>query len=266
MLHTADEVMPGGHAVISRDTPYFARLAAAARAAGITSIVSFGKHPEADVRMEQVALHAGCCCVTARIFGETVIYKLGIPGEHMAVNSLCVLAAAKLAGADLARAALALAVAAPAKGRGVQQKLSIAGGELLLIDESYNANPASVSAALALLGAAQPGWGGRRIAVLGDMLELGEQGPQLHAGLFEPMDAAKVDVLYAAGPLMANLWERVPSDRRGAYAATSEALRDAVLAGLKPGDVVMIKGSLGSRMGPLVEAIRAAHPPLSKES
>ena len=259
-------VVPGGHAVISRDTPYFARLAAAARAAGITSIVSFGKHPEADVRMEQVALHAGCCCVTARIFGETVIYKLGIPGEHMAVNSLCVLAAAKLAGADLARAALALAVAAPAKGRGVQQKLSIDGGELLLIDESYNANPASVSAALALLGAAQPGWGGRRIAVLGDMLELGEQGPQLHAGLFEPMDAAKVDVLYAAGPLMANLWERVPSDRRGAYAATSEALRDAVLAGLKPGDVVMIKGSLGSRMGPLVEAIRAAHPPLSKES
>ena len=259
-------VVPGGHAVISRDTPYFARLAAAARAAGITGIVSFGKHPEADVRMEQVALHAGCCCVTASIFGETVIYKLGIPGEHMAVNSLCVLAAAKLMGADLARAALALAVAAPAKGRGVQQRLRIDGGDLLLIDESYNANPASVSAALSLLGAAQPGWGGRRIAVLGDMLELGDQGPQLHAGLLEPMDAAKVDVLYAAGPLMANLWERVPSDRRGAYAATSEALRDALLAGLKPGDVVMIKGSLGSRMGPLVEAIRAAHPPLSKES
>jgi UDP-N-acetylmuramyl pentapeptide synthase len=80
------------------------------------------------------------------------------------------------------------------------------------------------------------------------------------------MDAAKVDVLYAAGPLMANLWERVPGDRRGAYAATSEALRDAVLAGLKPGDVVMVKGSLGSRMGPLVEAIRAAYPPLPKES
>ena len=259
-------VVQGGHAVISRDTPYFERLAAAAEACGITDVVSFGKHPESDVRMEQVALHADCCCVTASVFGETVIYKLGLPGEHMAVNSLCVLAAAKLMGADLARAALALAGAAPAKGRGVRERLRMEGGELMLIDESYNANPASVGAALALLGASQPGWRGRRIAVLGDMLELGTQGPQLHASLLEPMDAAKVDVLYAAGPLMANLWDRVPGERRGAYAATSEALRDALLAGLRPGDVVMIKGSLGSRMGPLVEAIRAAYPPLSKES
>ena len=216
--------------------------------------------------MDGVALHAECCCITASVFGENVIYKLGMPGEHMAVNSLCVLAAAKLSGADLARAALALASAQPAKGRGVRERLSMEGGELMLIDESYNANPASVGAALALLGASQPGWRGRRIAVLGDMLELGEKGPELHAGLIEPMDAAKVDVLYAAGPLMANLWERVPGGKRGAYAATSEALRDAVLAGLRPGDVVMIKGSLGSRMGPLVEAIRAAHPPLSKET
>ena len=259
-------LVPGGHAVISRDTPYFERLAAAAKAAGISHVASFGKHAEADVRMERVALHADCCCVTASIFGETVIYKLGMPGEHMAVNSLAVLAAAKLAGADLARAALALAAAEPAKGRGVREKLTVPGGEIMLIDESYNANPASVGAALALLGASKPGPRGRRIAVLGDMLELGEKGPELHAGLFDPMDAAKVDVLYAAGPLMANLWDRVPGDRRGAYAAASEGLRDAVLAGLRPGDVVMVKGSLGSRMGPLVEAIRAAYPPLPKES
>ena len=259
-------VVPGGHAVISRDTPYFERLAAAARAQGITSIVSFGKHAEADVRMERVALHADCCCITANVMGETIIYKLGLPGEHMAVNSLAVLAAAKLAGADLARAALALADARPAKGRGVRESRVLHGGELLLIDESYNANPASVGAALALLGASRPGKGGRRIAVLGDMLELGEQSPQLHAGLLEPMDAAKVDVLYAAGPLMANLWERVAPARRGAYAETSEGLRDVLLQGLRPGDVVMIKGSLGSRMGPLVEAIRAACPPSAKET
>jgi UDP-N-acetylmuramyl pentapeptide synthase len=195
-----------------------------------------------------------------------MIYKLGLPGEHMAVNSLAVLAAVKLAGADLARAAMALATAQPAKGRGVRESLGINGGELLLIDESYNANPASVGAALALLGASKPGKGGRRIAVLGDMLELGEQGPALHASLFEPMDAAKVDVLYAAGPLMANLWARVPAAKRGAHAATSYGIREALLSGLKPGDVVMIKGSLGSRMGPLVEAIRAAHPPLAKET
>jgi UDP-N-acetylmuramoyl-tripeptide--D-alanyl-D-alanine ligase len=259
-------LLPGGHAVISRDTPYFERLAAAAKAQGIGHVVSFGKHPDADVRMERVALHPECCCITANAFGETIIYKLGMPGEHMAVNSLAVLAAAKLAGADLARAALALAGAQPAKGRGVRERLSIHGGELMLVDESYNANPTSVRAALALLGQLQPGTRGRRIAVLGDMLELGDQGPSLHAGLLEPMDAAKVDVLYAAGPLMANLWDRVPGDRRGAYAPTSEALRDALLGGLRPGDVVMVKGSLGSRMGPLVEAIRAAHPPLSRES
>lgn len=259
-------VVPGGHAVISRDTPYFERLAAAARASGITSVVSFGKHAEADVRMERVALHAECCCITASVMGEMMIYKLGLPGEHMAVNSLAVLAAARLAGADLARASLALAEARPAKGRGVRESRLIHGGELLLIDESYNANPASVAAALGLLGASRPAKGGRRIAVLGDMLELGEQGPALHAGLLDPMDAAKVDVLYAAGPLMANLWERVDPERRGAYAETSEALREQLLKALRPGDVVMIKGSLGSRMGPLVEAIRAACPPSAKET
>ncbi len=259
-------IVPGGHAVICRDTPYFERLATAARVAGVANIVSFGKSPDADVRIERLALLADCCCVTADVMGESVMYKLGVPGEHMAVNSLAVLAAAKLAGADLARTALALATAQPAKGRGVRERLRIGGGELLLIDESYNANPASVRAALALLATAKPAKGGRRIAVLGDMLELGTQGPELHAGLFEPMDAAQVDVLYAAGPLMANLWARVPAQKRGDHAATSDGIRDAVLAGLRAGDVVMIKGSLGSRMGPLVEAIRAAYPPLVKES
>ena len=259
-------VVRGGQAVINRDTPYFDRLADAARAAGIGNIISFGKSPQADVRIARIALHPDCCCVTAEVMGETVIYKLGIPGEHMAVNSLAVLAAAKLMGADLARAALALAAAAPAKGRGVQQRLGVAGGELLLIDESYNANPASVRAALGLLAAARPGKSGRRIAVLGDMLELGDHGPALHEGLAEAVDAAQADVLYAAGPLMANLWAKTPETRRGAWAETSEGLRDRLLQGLRPGDVVMIKGSLGSRMGPLVEAIKAAHPPARKEN
>jgi UDP-N-acetylmuramoyl-tripeptide--D-alanyl-D-alanine ligase len=257
---------PGGHAVISRDTPYFERLAAAARAAGVSNIVSFGKSAEADVRIERVALHPDCCCVTADVMGEKLIYKLGVPGEHMAVNSLAALAAVKLAGADLARGALALASAQPAKGRGVREHLKAQGGELLLIDESYNANPASVRAALALLANARVATGGRRIAVLGDMLELGDHGPALHAELFEAMDAASVDVLYAAGPLMANLWARVPAAKRGAHAANSDGIRDALLAGLRAGDVVMVKGSLGSRMGPLVEAIRVAHPPLVKET
>jgi UDP-N-acetylmuramoyl-tripeptide--D-alanyl-D-alanine ligase len=259
-------LVPGGHAVISRDTPYFDRLAAAARHCGVDAIVSFGKHPESDVRLQQAALHETCCCITASVMGETIIYKLGLSGEHMALNSLAVLAAAKLTGADLARAALALAAARPAKGRGVRETLAIAGGELLLIDESYNANPASVAAALALLGSARPGKRGRRIAVLGDMLELGARSSELHAGLLAPLNDARVDLVFASGPHMASLWSGIEPEKRGAYAESSEGLREALLGSLRPGDVIMIKGSLGSRMGPLAEAVRSAHPPVVKDT
>jgi UDP-N-acetylmuramoyl-tripeptide--D-alanyl-D-alanine ligase len=183
----------------------------------------------------------------------------------MVFNSLAVLAAVKVMGADLARAALALAVAAAAKGRGAQHHLRIESGELLLIDESYNANPVSMAAALALLGRAKTGKGGRRIAVLGDMLELGKDGESLHAELFKAVDAHKVDVLYAAGPLMARLWEKTPEERRGASANTSAELKDSLLDGLHAGDVVMIKGSLGSRMGPLVDAIKERFAPVNRD-
>ena len=258
-------VLPGGYAVLNRDNPFFERLAAAARGFGIQNIVSFGAHENADVKSERVVLHSTCSCVTADVLGDKLIYKLGIPGEHMVLNSLAVLAAAKLMGADLARAALALAVAEPAKGRGVHHHLRIEAGELLLIDESYNANPVSMVAALALLGRARTGKGGRRIAVLGDMLELGKHGPDLHAELFKAMDANKVDALYAAGPLMAHLWEKTPSEHRGSYAPTSAELKDSLLEGLHAGDVVMIKGSLGSRMGPLVEAIKERFAPINRD-
>jgi UDP-N-acetylmuramoyl-tripeptide--D-alanyl-D-alanine ligase len=204
--------------------------------------------------------------VTANILGETIIYKLGIPGEHHALNSLAVLGAVTVVGADLARAALALATAAPAKGRGVRFRLTAPNGEFTLIDESYNANPASMRAALALLGHAKTGSGGRRIAVLGDMLELGDQGPKLHAELAKAVDDARVDALYACGPLMGNLWEKTPGSRRGVYAETSDKLKDALLSGLRGGDVVMIKGSLGSRMGPIVEAAKARFPEARRDS
>ncbi len=258
-------VQAGGHAVLNRDNVFFERLAAAARGFGIQSIISFGTHEKADVKSERVVLHSSCSCVTADVLGEKLIYKLGMPGEHMVLNSLAVLAAVKLMGADLARAALTLAVAEPAKGRGVHYHLRIESGELLLIDESYNANPVSMAAALALLGRAKTGKGGRRIAVLGDMLELGKHGEALHAELFKAVDANNVDALYAAGPLMAHLWEKTPPERRGAFAKTSAELKDSLLDGLHAGDVVMVKGSLGSRMGPLVEAIKERFAPLNRD-
>ena len=258
-------VAAGGYAVLNRDNPFFERLAAAARGFGIQNTISFGVHEKADVKSERVVLHSSCSCVTADVIGEKLIYKLGMPGEHMVLNSLAVLAAVKLMGADLARAALALAVAEPTKGRGVHHHLRIESGELVLIDESYNANPVSMAAALALLGRAKIGKGGRRIAVLGDMLELGKHGEALHAELFKAVDANNVDALYAAGPLMAHLWEKTPPNRRGAFAKTSAELKDSLLDGLHAGDVVMIKGSLGSRMGPLVEAIKERFAPLNRD-
>jgi UDP-N-acetylmuramoyl-tripeptide--D-alanyl-D-alanine ligase len=176
------------------------------------------------------------------------------------MNSLAVLAAVSLAGADLALAALALANWKAPAGRGARIVLSVPGGEILLIDESYNANPASMRAALALLGQAQIGQQGRRIAVLGDMLELGEAGPRLHAELSGPAEAAGVDLVYCSGPLMRSLWEALPSRLRGGYAGTSAALEPAVLEGLRAGDAVMIKGSLGSKMGPIVKALERRFP------
>ena len=256
---------PDGQAILNRDNEFYDRLSTAARKAGITEIVSFGRHAGAEVKLERSVLHPDCSCITATILGETVIYKLGVPGEHMVLNSLAALAAVKLAGADLARASLALAAAQPAKGRGVQSLLKAPGGRILLIDESYNANPVSVRAALALLKRAEPGKSGRRIAVLGDMLELGDQAEQLHADLAGAVDEAKVDVLYASGPLMAHLWDKTPPQRRGAYADKSDGLAASLLGGLRAGDVVMIKGSLGSRMGPLVDAIRGQFLPADKD-
>ena len=258
-------VVAGGHAVINRDSQYFDHLKAAAQAQGITSIIGFGRHADAEVRLEGLALRPDCCCITAQIMGEKIIYKLGMPGEHMALNSLAVLAAAKLVGADLARAALALSEAKPAKGRGGQIKLQMPEGELLLLDESYNANPASIAAALALLSNLKPYKNGRRIAVLGDMLELGEFGPDLHRTLSHDIERHGIDRVYAAGPLMNYLWDVLPSSKQGAYAPNSASLVDGLISDLKAGDCVMIKGSLGSKMGPVVEALKAKWPISQKE-
>ncbi len=252
-------VEPGGAAVLNRDNPQFARLERAAKAAGVAQVVSFGEHEKAEARLIKFALQPDNSTVQARILGEDVTYKVGAPGRHLVQNSLAVLAAAVLAGADLARAAIALAQLAPATGRGVRTTLELPGGSALLIDESYNANPASMRAALALLGQAPIGPRGRRIAVLGDMLELGACGAELHRALAEPILANAVDLVFCSGPLMQALWQALPSERRGGYAETSAALEPAVLAAIGPGDAVMVKGSLGSKMGPIVKALKRSY-------
>jgi UDP-N-acetylmuramoyl-tripeptide--D-alanyl-D-alanine ligase len=259
-------VVAGGHAIINQDNKYFDDLAKRARANGVSSVIGFGNSAGAMILLQKEALKPDCSCIAARILGDDVTYRLGTPGAHMVRNSLAVLGAAKLAGADLARAALALAEAKPAKGRGVQQALKFDGGEILLLDESYNANPTSVRAALALLQQLNPVRPGRRIAVLGDMLELGEFAPTLHAELAFDTARYETDLVFACGPMMAHMWNQLPLARRGAYSTTSAELSAPLMRELRAGDVVMIKGSLGSRMGPLAEQLRERYPPLHKDN
>jgi UDP-N-acetylmuramoyl-tripeptide--D-alanyl-D-alanine ligase len=245
---------PGGAAVINRDNPQFDRLKGRAAAAG-ARVVGFGTRADADARLIEASFKPDCSTVRAHILDVDVTYKLGTPGRHVVLNSLAVLAAANLAGADLAVSALALVSLAAPVGRGRRSMLALPGGEAILIDESYNANPASMRASLALLGQTPVEPRGRRIAVMGDMLELGTHGPDLHRELVEPVVANAVDLVFCAGPLMHELWQALPSERRGAYAETAAALEPRVIAAVRAGDAVMVKGSLGSRMGPIVKAL-----------
>ncbi|MCF8477433.1 MAG: UDP-N-acetylmuramoylalanyl-D-glutamyl-2,6-diaminopimelate--D-alanyl-D-alanine ligase [Pseudolabrys sp.] len=260
---------PGGVAVLNRDNPQFERLEAAARTAKVTRIVTFGEAAGADARLLRCSMQPESSTAQALILGDEVTYKLGAPGKHVILNSLAVLAAVSLVGADLALAALSLCQLQAPTGRGARMTLEMAGGRALLIDESYNANPASMAAAIALLGQADIGRHGRRIAVLGDMLELGDQGEALHAALAGPINAAYVDLVYCSGPQMHSLWQALPSGRRGGYAETAAELEPAVLDAIRAGDAVMVKGSLGSKMGPIVKALErqfAGRPALERAS
>jgi len=253
-------VESGGAAVVNRDIAQFAQLKRRAREAGIARVVSFGEHVGADARLIKCALHPRCSTVQAQILGTELTYKIGAPGRHLVINSLAVLAAAELVGADLALAALALAEIEPVSGRGAPIPIELPGGRALVIDESYNANPASMAAALAVLGQAPLGPRGRRIAVLGDMLELGPKGRALHRGLVEAVLANGVDLVFCCGPLMQALWQALPASRRGGYAEDSAALEAQVLSAIRAGDAVMVKGSLGSRMARVVKALQRAYP------
>jgi UDP-N-acetylmuramoyl-tripeptide--D-alanyl-D-alanine ligase len=252
---------PGDVAVINRDSPQFDRLKGRAVAAG-ARVVGFGTRADADARLIEASFKPDCSTVRAHILDVDVTYKLGAPGRHVVLNSLAVLAAANLVGADLAVSALALVALAAPVGRGRRSTLALPGGEAILIDESYNANPASMRAALALLGQTPVEPRGRRIAVMGDMLELGTHGRDLHRELVEPVVANAVDLVFCAGPLMHELWQALPSERRGAYAETAAALEPRVIAAVRAGDAVMVKGSLGSRMGPIVKALERRYDPL----
>ena len=240
-------LLPGGAALIPSDSAYAERLKARARQAQVSRIVSFGG--SGDARLISATPDGDGMRVKADILGRAVDCYVGAPGVHIAQNVVGALAAVALLEGDVLNAAAALKNFVALKGRGARFE---AGG-IQVIDESYNANPASMAAALALLGSAT----GRRIAVLGDMLEMGEGRAAHHAALAEPIDANKVDMVFASGPLMKALWDALPAARRGAYAENSALLMPQVLAALKRGDTVLVKGSNGAKMSVIVGALKA---------
>jgi UDP-N-acetylmuramoyl-tripeptide--D-alanyl-D-alanine ligase len=245
----------GGTAIINRDNPHFALMDRRAREAGRT-VRSFGLTDGADVRPSRWELGPDGSDITVHLSGRDVSYRVAAPGAHIAQNSLSVVAAIDAAGAHAGTASQALAQMHAPQGRGSRTTLRTLSGDILLIDESYNANPASMSSALAAMATVPRESFGRRVAVLGDMLELGPESAALHAGLVSAVCTSGVDLVFLSGPQMSHLNAVVPEAMRGGWAINSSEIREPLLNALRPGDVVMIKGSNGSRMGPLVEAVK----------
>jgi UDP-N-acetylmuramoyl-tripeptide--D-alanyl-D-alanine ligase len=251
--------MRGGVAVLNRDNPFFPVLIVSAYAAEVERVISFGAHPEAQMRLLAYKPAPTGSDVSAHFEGREIKYRLGVSGRHWAFNSLAVLAAVHAVGADVDQAAAALGELAAPKGRGKRHRVALAGGSFELIDDSYNASPASMRGAIEILANSKPSAAGRRIAALGDMLELGPESARLHAGLESALRAGHIDLVFSAGTFMRALHEALPPEMRGSHAETSEALAKILVEQVRPGDVVTVKGSLGSRMAKVVEALLALH-------
>jgi UDP-N-acetylmuramoyl-tripeptide--D-alanyl-D-alanine ligase len=238
-------LMPGGFALIPGDNAYADRLAARAVQAKVSRAIRFGHNGEA--KLLSFTPDGEGMRVKADILGQMVDCLVGAPGGHIAANVVGALAAVALLEGDVLNAAAGLKNFTALKGRGAR----FVSGDIVVIDESYNANPASMAAALALLSAAK----GRKIAVLGDMLEMG--AGDHHAALTAPVEQAGTDLVFATGKEMKALWDRLPIQRRGAYAENSAALAPQLLGALKSGDTVLVKGSNGAKMSVIVEALKA---------
>lgn len=247
-----DGLEPGGAVVLNRDNRHFARLSDAALARGVGRILTFGTDPLADVRLLSWQAEGWTTRVRIGLLGRCFETVLASPGLHVARNACAVLAATFAAGADPEAALPVLAGLAPASGRGRRRPIPLASGEATLLDDSYNASPPSVRAALAVLAAIPAR---RRIVVLGDMRELGEQAAEAHRGLAGPILEAGVTAVFCCGPLMRLLYEALPASLRAGHAPDSAALLPLVTPFIEPGDVVLVKGSLGSRMGPIAAAL-----------
>ena len=236
---------PDGVAILNGDDPRLGIMEKIAAENGVKNIVRFGEGDNAQTVAEKIVLHGACTCLTANVLGEPMVVKVGAPGKHIAQNVLAVLTASKLAGADLAKAGLAMAELQAVKGRGQRHVLGDDEERLVLIDESYNANPTSMKAALALLASTPVKGRGRHVAVMGDMLELGPTSAELHAGIAETVIELGVARVFLAGPEMIALRDVLSGKVECTHARTIDDLIPLIKQDLRAGDVVMAKASLG---------------------
>lgn len=253
-------IEPGGAALLNRDDARWKLLDKMARAAGVEHVFGFGENARSTYKLTRCELHADHSDIAARIGGQDVVARIGAPGRHMVQNVLAVLGAAHLVEADIAKVAEALADLSAERGRGKRHVLRHPKGLITLIDESYNANPASMAAAMALLNATPVTGEGRRIAVLGDMLELGDHSAKLHAALAELIVGTGTHTVFLGGPEMRALADILPDEIKTEYRAGAEELKPLLLSTLEAGDVVMIKSSKGIGFSKLVEALLGKYP------
>lgn len=246
-------LVPGGLAVLNADNPWFELLSERAKAAG-SKIASFGSAATCDARLLSIDPQAnGGGRIRAELRGRALDFKIAPEGAFWGLNSLAILLMLEALDAPLEAGLEALAEFGPLAGRGQVREVALDGGGFTVVDESYNANPVSMAAVIATLGARPTT--GRRIVALTDMLELGPDSPALHAGLAEAIEAAKVDLVFCAGPLMHHLWSVLPAKVRGAHAPDAKSLAPQVKAAVRPGDVVLVKGSNGSKASLIAEAL-----------
>ncbi|MDX1921515.1 MAG: UDP-N-acetylmuramoyl-tripeptide--D-alanyl-D-alanine ligase [Alphaproteobacteria bacterium] len=241
-----------GHAVLNADNEYIEFLKQRAMSDGINAIATFGKNGM-EARLENCVLKSDTSDVTATLFGKRINYTIGAPGMHWVTNSLAVLLAAGLAGADVAKAAQSLSTLVLAQGRGTPQQITIPSGSITLIDESYNASPVAVEMAIKVLANKQPK--GRRILVLGDMRELGEHSKDAHLGLAKPISDAGISQVFCCGEHMKHLFDALPSAIRGGYTFTSAELAPIVASAMRDGDMITVKGSKSVGMQKVVDAL-----------
>ncbi|VAW00810.1 UDP-N-acetylmuramoyl-tripeptide--D-alanyl-D-alanine ligase [hydrothermal vent metagenome] len=251
-------LMPGGTVVLNHDNRQYARLSAKAKEGNIENIISFGSDETAHVHLLRQAFHETCSCVIANVMGRVMTFKIGMLGHHWVMNSLAILAAVETVGGDLGLAGLGLAEMTPLKGRGRRHQIFLDhSGEasILLIDESYNANPASMRAALETLEQTGVRPGARHIAVLGDMAELGDMSEELHGELGDVVTDKDIDRVYTVGPHMKRLSDSLAAFRVGGHFDSRAALEEKLIRDIRPGDVIMVKGSNASGMAKVVEKI-----------